>query len=116
MRCAYCRWAAYPPKPEKLDELFELGFKDTLNWLIENNKLSEQLVPNGSPNGHAVANGHAAQAVSDAESEESMDEEKPLWRQLVAQTACAAPSCDESLKEAVAGKPDVAHLDDMSTH
>ncbi len=107
--------------------LFALGFTDTLTWLKDNNKLTdEQLADlvqhdqmNGHTNGHAHghANGHAhgharghanggvnGQAVSDAESEASVDEEKSLWRQVVSQTACEAPSCDESLKEAVVGK------------
>lgn len=109
------RWAAYPPTPDKLDMLFALGFTDTLTWLKDNDKLTdEQLADlvqhdqmNGHTNGHA--NSHAnggvdGQAVSDAESEASVDEQKSLWRQVVSQTACEAPSCDESLKEAVVGK------------
>lgn len=114
------RWAAYPPEPHKLDELFKLGYTDTMNWLMEKNKLSNQLVPNGDANGDAVsngstnglANGHVAQSASDTDSEEPMDQ-KPLWRQIVAQTACEAPSCDESLKEAVSGKPDFGLMGHM---
>lgn len=107
-------WAAYPPTPDKLEMLFALGFTDTLTWLKDNDKLTEEqladLVQPGQMNG--LANGHAhghangrvnGQAVSDAESEASVDEEKSLWRQVVSQTACEAPSCDESLKEAVVG-------------
>ncbi len=91
--------------------LFALGYTDTLTWLKDNDKLTgEQLADlvqpvqmNGHTNGHAHggSNGHA---VSDAESDASVDEEKSLWRQVVSQTACEAPSCDESLKEAVVGK------------
>ena len=95
--------------------LFALGFTDTLTWLKDNDKLTkEQLADlvqpgqmNGHTNGHTNghANGHVnGQAASDAESEASVDEEKSLWRQVVSQTACEAPSCDESLKEAVVGK------------
>ncbi len=103
--------------------LFALGFTDTLTWLKDNDKLTkEQLADlvqpgqmNGHTNGHTNGhiNGHAhghangginGQAASDAESEASVDEEKSLWRQVVSQTACEAPSCDESLKEAVVGK------------
>lgn len=91
--------------------LFALGFSDTLIWLKDNNKLTDEqladLVRHDQMNGHT--NGHAngsvnGQAVSDAESEAPMDEQKSLWRQVVSQTACEAPSCDESLKEAVVGK------------
>ncbi len=102
--------------------LFALGFTDTLSWLKDNDKLTEEQLAdlvqpdqmsghtNGHAHGHANGrvNGHAnggvnGQAVSDAESEASVDE-KSLWRHVVSQTACEAPSCDESLKEAVVGK------------
>ncbi|KAL0051560.1 hypothetical protein WJX82_009808 [Trebouxia sp. C0006] len=80
-------WAAYPPTPDKLDMLFALGFTDTLTWLKDNDKLTEEQLAD----------------LVQPESEASVDEEKSLWRQVVSQTACEAPSCDESLKEAVVG-------------
>lgn len=94
--------------------LFGLGFTDTLTWLRDNDKLTEEQLAdlrqagqsNGHTNGHANgdAHGHAVQPFSDTESEEGVEEGKSLWRQVVSQTACEAPSCDESLKEAVVGK------------
>lgn len=98
--------------------LFGLGFTDTLTWLRDDDKLTEEQLANlgqtgqanGHTNGHANGdahghtNGHAVQPFSDTESEEGVEEGKSLWRQVVSQTACEAPSCDESLKEAVVGK------------
>ena len=31
--------AAYPPEPEKLGELYELGYRDALAWLLKNGKV-----------------------------------------------------------------------------
>ena len=97
--------------------LFGLGFTDTLNWLRDNDKLTEEQLAdlrqtgqaNGHTNGHADgdANGHAVQPFSDTESEENVEQGQSLWRQVVSQTACEAPSCDESLKEAVVGEQQV---------
>ena len=122
------RWAAYPPEPHRLDELFELGYRDTLAWLKENKKIdpsgmpvgsqsSNQGVPNGSqtdsPRGsqsdsHSGSPGGRSQSAgdkffysSDAESAEGEPTKaEPLWRKI----SCEAPSCDETLKEAVVGK------------
>ena len=27
-----CRWAAYPPAPEKLREVYQLGYRDAVTW------------------------------------------------------------------------------------
>lgn len=125
--CAY-RWAAYPPEPHRLDELFELGYRDTLAWLKENKKIdpsgmpagsqsSNQSVPSGSqsdsprgsrsdsqsssPGGKSQGEGDNFFYNSDAESaEEQPAKAEPLWRKI----SCEAPSCDETLKEAVVGK------------
>ena len=108
--------------------LFELGYKDTYNWLKENKKIDPSGVPagsqtssqsmpsgsqtdsprgshtdsqSGSPNGRSS---HAGDRFfgSDADSTDAPPAEaEPLWRKL----SCEAPSCDETLKEAVAGKP-----------
>lgn len=54
----------------------------------------------GSPNGRLL---HAGDRFfgSDADSTDAAHAEaEPLWRKL----SCEAPSCDETLKEAVAGK------------
>lgn len=123
-----CRWAAYPPEPARLDELFELGYKDTYNWLRENNKIDPSGVPAGSqgssqsmPSGSQTDSPRGSQSESqsgspnkgrsphaedrffgsDADSTDaSHAETEPLWRKL----SCEAPSCDETLREAVAGK------------
>ena len=91
-RVNVCRWAAFPPAPHKLQELFELGYKDTLNWLKDNGKLTPGLLPDGALMDKQNVTIPAAQG------------NQPKWRNLVAQTAMDAPSCDESLKDAVAGK------------
>ena len=120
-----CRWAAYPPEPARLDELFELGYKDTYNWLRENNKIdpsgvpadsqgSSQSMPSGSqtdsPRGsQSESQGgspnkgrspHAGDRFFGSDADSTDAETEPLWRKL----SCEAPSCDETLKEAVVGK------------
>lgn len=121
------RWAAYPPEPEKLDELFELGYKDTFDWLRENNKIDPSGVPAGSqtssqsmPSGSQTDSPEGSQSESqsgspggrsqhegdrffnsDVDSTDARDTEaEPMWRKL----SCEAPSCDETFKEAFAGK------------
>lgn len=120
------RWAAYPPEPARLDELFELGYKDTFNWLRENRKIdpsgvpagshtSSQSVPSGSqtdsPRGSLTDSQSGSPLRSDLAGDRffSADadnadgahaEAEPLWRKL----SCEAPSCDETFKEAFAGK------------
>ena len=37
--------AAYPPEPEKLGELYELGYRDALAWLLKNGKVRAQDLP-----------------------------------------------------------------------
>lgn len=117
-----CRWAAYPPEPARLDELFELGYKDTYNWLRENNKIDPSGVPAGSQASSQTDSPRGSQSESqsgspnkgrsphagdrffgsDADSTDAShaETEPPLWRKL----SCEAPSCDETLKEAVVGK------------
>lgn len=89
-----CRWAAYPPAPEKLQDLFELGYNDTMTWLRDNGKLA--------PGDASGQNGHAAPAHGGFAKTFSRRGFGPA----VAQAAMEAPSCDESLKDAVAGELD----------
>lgn len=92
-----CRWAAYPPPPEQLQDLFELGYKDTMTWLRDNGKLA--------PGDAKGQNGDTAQAAP-ATAQEGFLKAKHghSFSHRVAQAAMEAPSCDESLKEAVAGE------------
>ncbi len=32
-------WCAIPPPPERLQEMFELGYRDCLTWLAKNGKV-----------------------------------------------------------------------------
>lgn len=83
-----CRWAAYPPEPNRLQDLFELGYQDTMTWLRDNGKLTPGDANSsvGSPTaGSAQTNGRQG------------------FGHAVAQAAMEAPSCDQSLKEAVVG-------------
>ena len=118
--CHWHRWAAYPPPEEKLDMLFKLGFTDTLKWLKENrHKLrvndppSDGTVyhaPNGMNGKHQTESDTESerhQAASDTESEEPVED---VERSIFSQVACQAPSCDETLKEAVVGKPSQAAM------
>ena len=76
----------YPPVPEKLEDLFQLGFKDTENWLKEHRHRLRvpQPMHNGTQHG-----AHQASKVPGS---------------MFGQFACQAPSCDESLKEVAVGK------------
>jgi hypothetical protein len=58
-------WAAYPPEPEKLGELYELGYRDALAWLLKNGK-----VPYGVANPDETA-----------DTADSGAEQTPAWRQ-----------------------------------
>ena len=125
---AQCRWAAYPPEPAKLDDLFELGYRDTLNWLKENKKIDPSGMPagsqssiqstlsesqtdsprgsqtdsqSGSPSGRSQGAGDRFSYASDAESIDGQAiQAEPLWRKM----SCEAPSCDETFKEAFVGE------------
>ncbi|KAL3142991.1 hypothetical protein ABBQ38_003272 [Trebouxia sp. C0009 RCD-2024] len=118
-------WAAYPPEPARLDELFELGYKDTFNWLRENRKIDPSGVPAGShtssqsvlsgsqtdsPRGSLTDSQSGSPLRSDLAGDRFFSSEadntdgahaeaEPLWRKL----SCEAPSCDETFKEAFAG-------------
>ena len=101
--CHWHRWAAYPPPGEKLDDLFKLGFTDTLNWLKENRHKLRANDPPSDGTMHHATNGMNGkhQTESDTESEEPVED---VERSIFSQVACQAPSCDETLKEAVVGK------------
>lgn len=93
------RWAAFPPRPQKLQELFRLGYDDTFAWLKDNGKLTPGLLLDSalaSQQNGSVLNGCSRQTAAPGQ--------KPRWHNLVAQTAMEAPSCDESLKDVMAGK------------
>lgn len=93
----HCRWAAYPPAPEQLQDLFELGYKDTMTWLRDNGKLAPGDASGLSGNTAQAAPGTAQDGLLKAKHGHSFSHH-------VAQAAMEAPSCDESLKEAVAGE------------
>lgn len=38
------RWAASPPEPDRLREVYELGYRDALRWLATNGR-----IPYGAP-------------------------------------------------------------------
>ena len=104
-----------------------MGYKDTYNWLRENKKIDPSGVPVGSqtssqsirsgsqtdsprgshtdsqsssPSGRSPGAGDTFFGRDADSTDATHAEAEPLWRKL----SCEAPSCDETLKEAVVGK------------
>ena len=85
----------YPPVPEKLDDLFQLGFKDTEDWLRKHRHRLKAPQPIRNGTQHA-----ADQAASETKSQQASHVQGSMFGQF----ACQAPSCDESLKEVAVGR------------
>eukprot|EP00884_Botryococcus_braunii_P000258 jgi/Botrbrau1/10232/Bobra.0362s0021.1 len=73
-------WCALPPRPERLQELYDLGYRDCLTWLQKNGRI---------PYGMMYKDGEERPVEEGAE--------VPRWWELLRETAAEAPACHEEL-------------------
>eukprot|EP00891_Asterochloris_glomerata_P002948 jgi/Astpho2/2948/fgenesh1_pg.00050_%23_180_t len=81
-------WAAYPPAPEKLREVYQLGYRDAVTWLQTNGHLNLGMMDE-----------NGAMASTDGA------EERPLWKQILEESDIDVGSCQESFKDTIQGLP-----------
>lgn len=70
-------WAAYPPQPDKLADLYELGYRDALAWLLQHGKV---------PLGFAGADTADTADSATSSSRASLGGDRAAWRQSLQRT------------------------------